>query len=158
MIYPWSESGEKKSKWRNTFDDVIICAIVVVWTKNVFWSKIYFGALANSLILNHLTSNFQQYFFDKSLIRIRKKKKSNWRKSFNDVMTEECCDVMIGDNIALNIYQLNINNTLLFMHKVKNNNTPNIFKQSFNINTNKYNTKSTNTKFHKPLLKTKYNQ
>ena len=59
---------------------------------------------------------------------------------------------------ALNIYQLNINNTLLFMHKVKNNTTPNIFKQSFNINTNKYNTKSTNTKFHKPLIKTKYNQ
>ena len=44
------------------------------------------------------------------------------------------------------------------MHKVKNNTTPNIFKQSFNINTNKYNTKSTNTKFHKPLIKTKYNQ
>ena len=31
--------------------------MVVVWTKNIFWSKIYFGALANSLILNHLTSN-----------------------------------------------------------------------------------------------------
>ena len=59
---------------------------------------------------------------------------------------------------ALNIYQLKINNTLLFMHKVKNNTTPSIFKQSFNINTNKYNTKSTNTKFHKPLIKTKYNQ
>ena len=35
---------------------------------------------------------------------------------------------------ALNIYQLNINNTLLFMHKVKNNTIPNIFKQSFKIN------------------------
>ena len=77
---------KKKSKWRNIFDDTIICAIVVFWTKNVFWSKIYFGAFTNSLILNHLTSNFPQYFFDRSLIRIRKKK-SKWRNFFNDVMT-----------------------------------------------------------------------
>ena len=33
---------------------------------------------------------------------------------------------------ALNIYQLN-NNTLLFMHKLKNNDITNIFKNSFNI-------------------------
>ena len=48
--------------------------------KNVFWSKIYFGALTNSLIFNHLTSNFPQYFFDISLIRIRKKKNQNGGK------------------------------------------------------------------------------
>ena len=59
---------------------------------------------------------------------------------------------------ALNIYQLNINNILLFMHRVKNNTIPNIFKQSFKINKNKYNTKATNTRFYKPLVKTKYNQ
>ena len=54
---------------------------------------------------------------------------------------------------ALNIYQLNINNILLFMHRVKNNTIPNIFKQSFKINKNKYNTKATNTRFYKPLYK-----
>ena len=50
---------------------------MVFWTKNVFWSKIYFGAFANSLILNHLTSNFPQYFSDRSLIKIRRKKNQN---------------------------------------------------------------------------------
>ena len=44
------------------------------------------------------------------------------------------------------------------MHKVKNNNIPNIFKKPFIINRNKYNTKSANNTFYKPLLKTKYNQ
>ena len=44
------------------------------------------------------------------------------------------------------------------MHKVKNNTIPNIFRQSFKINKNKYNTKSTNTRFYKPLVKAKYNQ
>ena len=47
---------------------------------------------------------------------------------------------LLKDLHALNIYQLNINNTLLFMHKVKNNTIPNIFRQSFKINKNKYNT------------------
>ena len=65
---------------------------------------------------------------------------------------------LLKDLHALNIYQLNINNTLLFMHKVKNNTIPNIFRQSFKINKNKYNTKSTNTRFYKPLVKAKYNQ
>ena len=59
---------------------------------------------------------------------------------------------------ALNIYQLNINNSLLFMHKVRNNNIPNIFKKSFKITVNKYNTKSANKTFYKPLFRTKYNQ
>ena len=59
---------------------------------------------------------------------------------------------------ALTVYQLNINNTLLFMHKVKNNDIPNIFKDSFTINKNKYNTKFANTTFYKPFFKTKYNQ
>ena len=31
---------------------------------------------------------------------------------------------------ALTVYQLNINNTLFFMHKVKNNDIPNILKQN----------------------------
>ena len=64
--------------------------------KNVFWSKIYFGAFANSLIFNHLTSNFPQYFFDIFLIRIRQKKS---RKFFNDVMTEWYCNVLTGGNM-----------------------------------------------------------
>ena len=44
------------------------------------------------------------------------------------------------------------------MHRVKNNTIPNIFEKSFKINKNKYNTKTTNTRFYKPLVKTKYNQ
>ena len=34
-----------------------------------------------------------------------RKKKSKWRKSFNDVMTEECCDVMTGGNLKKKILQ-----------------------------------------------------
>jgi len=59
---------------------------------------------------------------------------------------------------TLNIYQLNIYQILLFMHKVKNNNIPNIFKQSFQLNHNKYNTKSSKTTFFKPFYKTKFAQ
>ena len=33
--------------------------------------------IVNSLIFNHVTLNFSQYFFDLSLIRIRKKKNQN---------------------------------------------------------------------------------
>ena len=44
------------------------------------------------------------------------------------------------------------------MHKVKNNTIPNIFRQSFKINKHKCNTKSTKTRFYKPLVKAKYNQ
>ena len=54
---------------------------------------------------------------------------------------------------ALNIYQLNINNTLLFMTQGKKQQYSKYFKQSFNINTNKYNTKSTNTSFTNHYLK-----
>ena len=39
---------------------------------------------------------------------------------------------------ALNIYQLNIYQTLLFMHKVKHSTVPNVFKNVFTANTNKY--------------------
>ena len=55
---------------------------------------------------------------------------------------------------SLNIYQLNIYQILLFMYKVKNNNIPNIFKNSFQLNNNKYNTKSSQTTFYKPFCKT----
>ena len=59
---------------------------------------------------------------------------------------------------SLNIYQLNIYQILLFMHKVKNNNIPNIFKNSFQLNNNKYNTKSSQTTFYKPFCKTTFAQ
>ena len=59
---------------------------------------------------------------------------------------------------ALNIYQLNIFQTLLFMHKVKNDNIPDVFKNSFMIITNKYNTKAANTTFYKPFCRTKTSQ
>ena len=62
---------------------------------------------------------------------------------------------LLQDLGALNIYQLNIFQTLLFMHKTKNNNIPNIFLNCFKINTNKYNTKAANTTFYKPFYKTK---
>ena len=41
------------------------------------------------------------------------------------------------------------------MHKVKNNNITHVFKQSFSVVNNKYNTKSSNLNFYKPLYKTK---
>ena len=44
------------------------------------------------------------------------------------------------------------------MHKIKNNNIPNILKNSFNIKKSKYNTKSANKTLNKPFFKTKYNQ
>ena len=47
--------------------------------------------IVNSLILNHLTLNFPQYFFDLSLIRIQKKK-SKWRNIFDDVIV---CAIMV---------------------------------------------------------------
>ena len=59
---------------------------------------------------------------------------------------------------ALNVYQLNIQQTLLFMHKVKHKNIPNVFKNSFSINSNKYNTKSTQNSFYKPFFINRSNQ
>ena len=41
------------------------------------------------------------------------------------------------------------------MHKVKNNNITHVFKQTFSEVNNKYNTKSSNVNFYKPLIKTK---
>ena len=41
------------------------------------------------------------------------------------------------------------------MRKIKNNNISSIFRKSFNVTTNKYNTKSSNTTFCKPFCKTK---
>ena len=55
---------------------------------------------------------------------------------------------------TLNIYQLNILQTLFLMHKIKNHNIPTVFKRAFSIYTNKYNTKSTNISF----FKTRCNQ
>ena len=59
---------------------------------------------------------------------------------------------------ALNVYQINLFQILLFMHKIKNNNLRNIFTNCFEINKNKYNTKSTKVTFYKPFFKTKLNQ
>ena len=59
---------------------------------------------------------------------------------------------------ALNIYQLNIYQTLLFMHKVKNNNIFSLFKRCFSETRNKYNTKATETTFSKPFFITKRGQ
>ena len=56
---------------------------------------------------------------------------------------------------ALNIYQLNIYKTILFMYNVKNNNIPRIFKSSFTTVINKYNTRSSERCFNKPSYKTK---
>ena len=56
---------------------------------------------------------------------------------------------------ALNIYQLNIFQTLLFMHKVKMDQTPNTFKNIFSELKNKYNTRSCQNNFCKPLCKSK---
>ena len=71
---------KKKIKMAEYFDDVILCAIVVVWTKkfvlkqNLFWGpRQFFNLEPLDFKLDHLTSNFPRYFFDKSLIRIRKK-------------------------------------------------------------------------------------
>ena len=44
------------------------------------------------------------------------------------------------------------------MHKVKNNSVPRVFNQTFSINNNKYNTRSTTTKFSKPFVKSKTSQ
>ena len=60
---------------------------------------------------------------------------------------------------ALNIYQLNIFRILLFMHKVKNERTPQIFKTFFFKTNNIYNTRSCRRlTFSKPLYKTKSTQ
>ena len=44
------------------------------------------------------------------------------------------------------------------MHKVKYGTIPNIFKDVFKINQNRFSTRSTKTSFYKPMLRTKYNQ
>ena len=56
---------------------------------------------------------------------------------------------------ASNIYQLNIFKILLFMHKVKNNQTLNIFNNIFSNLENKYNTRLCEHNFTKPLYNTK---
>ena len=58
---------------------------------------------------------------------------------------------------ALNIYQLNIYQTLLFMYKIKNNITLPVFQPSFTEVNSKYNTKSSNI-FYKPFCNTKHAQ
>ena len=63
--------------------------------------------IVNSLIFNHLTLNLPQYFFDLSMIRIRRKK-IKMAEIFNDVMAEECCDVMTGGNMKKNLILYNI--------------------------------------------------
>ena len=59
---------------------------------------------------------------------------------------------------ALNIYQMNIYQTLLFMHKVKNNNIHDVFKDSFTLSSNKYNTRNCKKTFLKPMFRTKLGQ
>ena len=65
---------------------------------------------------------------------------------------------LLVDMKALNIYQLNIYQILLFMHKVKNQQVPKVFTTSFKIYRNKYNTKSTSITFSKPFCRTKTSQ
>ena len=56
--------------------------------------------------------------------------------------------VLFISKTKIHVYQV-----LLFMHKVKINIIPNVFKYYFAINSNKYNTKNANTTFYKPHLK-----
>ena len=44
------------------------------------------------------------------------------------------------------------------MHRIKHNAAPNVFKNVFTINTNKYNTKSANSTFYKPFFRSRCNQ
>ena len=44
------------------------------------------------------------------------------------------------------------------MHKAKNDNVPDVFRNKFIINTNKYNTKAANSTFYKTFYKTKTSQ
>ena len=66
--------------------------------------------------------------------------------NFKDKFTH--AEPLLQELRALNIYQLNIIQTLLFMHRTKNKNIPNVFINSFKIITNKYNTQHQVNKHH----------
>ena len=87
---------------------------------------------------------------------LRRQKHGSRIINFQDKLTH--AKPLLQELRALNIYQLNIFQTLLFMHKVKNDNVPDVFRNKFIINTNKYNTKAANTTFYKPFYKTKTSQ
>ena len=57
---------------------------------------------------------------------------------------------------ALNIYQLNIFQTLIFMFKVKNNMAPNIFNNNIKTLSHKYPTKHSKINFNEPLKTNNY--
>ncbi|XP_057290307.1 uncharacterized protein LOC130612998 [Hydractinia symbiolongicarpus] len=58
---------------------------------------------------------------------------------------------------ALNVFQLNIFQTLCFMYKAKNNDTPEVFNNTFHISHNKYTTRSAG-QYYPPFRKTKNSQ
>ena len=59
---------------------------------------------------------------------------------------------------ALNIYQMNIYQTLLFMHKVKTNNIHDVFQDSFTLSSNKYNTRNCKKTFLIPMFSSEIGQ
>ena len=73
--------------------------------------------------------------------------------NFKDKFTH--AEPLMQELNALNIFQLNVYQTLLFMHKVKHLNIPKVFEDDFTVNRNKYNTKAANTTFYKPQYNTK---
>ena len=74
------------------------------------------------------------------ILLLRLQKRATRTIYFKDKFTH-AKPLMVSLN-ALKIYQLNIYQTLLFMNKIKNNNTLPIFQPSFTEANNKYNTKS----------------
>ena len=87
---------------------------------------------------------------------IRRQKHASRIIYFKDKFTE--AKPLLNSLNALNIYQLNIYQILLFMHKVNNEDITNVFKNSFKKTRNKYNTKKSKTTFYKPFVKTKLAQ
>ena len=59
---------------------------------------------------------------------------------------------------ALNVYQLNIYQHLLFMHKIKHDNISKSIKTCFKESKNKYNTKASKITFTKPFFRSKSRQ
>ena len=59
---------------------------------------------------------------------------------------------------ALNIYELNIYQTMVFMYKVRNNTIRRVFNKLFSINENRYRTRATGIKFSKPLTRNTFSR
>ena len=66
---------------------------------------------------------------------------------------------LMKDLNALNIFQMNILQNLIFMYKVKNNTIPSIFQNRFMLNNkHKYTTRSSAENYKKPIKNTKFSQ